>query len=114
MFCGFSLGLAFGGVATAYLVAEFGWRGVLIIGGLFPLLLVPVLWFTLPESVRFLALGKGNEARIAAILNVLRRIARQPGNATSLPTSGPVLRRSGRSSTAITGVARCCCGSRSS
>ncbi|SAL57608.1 major facilitator transporter [Caballeronia cordobensis] len=68
MFCGFSLGSALGGVVTAYLVAEFGWRGVLVIGGLLPLMLVPVLWFALPESVRFLALGKGNEARIAAIL----------------------------------------------
>ncbi|MBC8635634.1 aromatic acid/H+ symport family MFS transporter [Caballeronia sp. EK] len=68
MFCGFSLGSALGGVVTAYLVAEFGWRGVLIIGGLLPLMLVPVLWLALPESVRFLALGKGNEMRIAAIL----------------------------------------------
>ncbi|SAK74096.1 major facilitator transporter [Caballeronia temeraria] len=68
MFCGFSLGSALGGVATAYFVAEFGWRGVLVIGGLLPLMLVPVLWFALPESVRFLALGKGNDARIAAIL----------------------------------------------
>lgn len=68
MFCGFSLGSALGGVVTAYLVAEFGWRGVLIIGGLLPLMLAPVLWLALPESVRFLALGKGNEMRIAAIL----------------------------------------------
>lgn len=68
MFCGFSLGSALGGVVTAYLVAEFGWRGVLVIGGLLPLMLVPVLWFMLPESVRFLALGKGNDVRIAAIL----------------------------------------------
>ena len=68
MFCGFSLGSALGGVVTAYLVAEFGWRGVLLIGGLLPLMLAPVLWLALPESVRFLALGKGNEMRIAAIL----------------------------------------------
>ncbi|MFT4067774.1 MFS transporter [Paraburkholderia sp.] len=68
MFCGFSLGSALGGVVTAYLVAEFGWRGVLAIGGLLPLMLLPVLWFALPESVRFLALRSGNDARIAAIL----------------------------------------------
>lgn len=68
MFCGFSLGSALGGVATAYLVTELGWRGVLAIGGLLPLALAPVLWIALPESVRFLALRSGNDARIAAIL----------------------------------------------
>ncbi|SAK90946.1 MFS transporter [Caballeronia ptereochthonis] len=73
MFCGFSLGSALGGVVTAYLIAEFGWRGVLAIGGLLPLMLVPVLWVALPESVRFLALRNGNDARIAAIL---MRVAR--------------------------------------
>ncbi len=68
MFCGFSLGSALGGVVTAYLVAGFGWRGVLAIGGLLPLALVPVLWLTLPESVRFLAIRGGTQAQIAAIL----------------------------------------------
>ncbi|VVE28064.1 4-hydroxybenzoate transporter [Pandoraea iniqua] len=68
MFCGFSLGSALGGVVTAYLVADYGWRGVLALGGLLPLALVPVLWFTLPESVRFLAIRRGTQAQIAAIL----------------------------------------------
>lgn len=68
MFCGFSLGSALGGVVTAYLVAGFGWRGVLAIGGLLPLALVPVLWLALPESVRFLAIRNGTQAQIAAIL----------------------------------------------
>jgi AAHS family 4-hydroxybenzoate transporter-like MFS transporter len=68
MFCGFSLGSALGGVVTAYLVAGYGWRGVLAIGGLLPLALVPVLWFTLPESVRFLAIRRGTQAQIAKIL----------------------------------------------
>ncbi|MGC7403045.1 MFS transporter [Pandoraea pneumonica] len=72
MFCGFSLGSALGGVVTAYLVAGFGWRGVLAIGGLLPLALVPVLWLALPESVRFLAIRNGTQAQIAAIL---RRVA---------------------------------------
>ncbi|AKC71255.1 MFS transporter [Pandoraea oxalativorans] len=72
MFCGFSLGSALGGVVTAYLVAGVGWRGLLAIGGLLPLALVPVLWFTLPESVRFLAIRGGTQAQIAA---TLRRVA---------------------------------------
>ncbi|MEF3064409.1 MFS transporter [Pandoraea apista] len=68
MFCGFSLGSALGGVVTAYLVAGIGWRGLLAVGGLLPLALVPVLWFTLPESVRFLAIRGDTQTQIAAIL----------------------------------------------
>lgn len=55
MFCGFTLGSALGGVAAAHIVADFGWRAVLVIGGVLPLALLPVLWLLLPESVRYLA-----------------------------------------------------------
>ncbi|WP_427306093.1 MFS transporter [Cupriavidus sp. H39] len=68
MFCGFSLGSALGGVVTAYLIEHAGWRGVLALGGVLPLALVPVLALALPESVRYLAMREGTQARIAAIL----------------------------------------------
>ncbi|QYY29764.1 MFS transporter [Cupriavidus pinatubonensis] len=68
MFCGFSLGSAIGGVVTAYLIDQVGWRGVLALGGALPLALVPVLALALPESVRYLATREGMQARIAAIL----------------------------------------------
>jgi len=79
MFCGFSLGSALGGVVTAYLVAGVGWRGLLAIGGLLPLALVPVLWFTLPESVRFLAIRGGTQAQIVATLKRLAPSLVVPG-----------------------------------
>ncbi|HSK39465.1 MAG TPA: aromatic acid/H+ symport family MFS transporter [Arenibaculum sp.] len=72
MFCGFTLGSAFGGVAAAQLVAGYGWASVLMLGGILPLALLPVLWFGLPESVRFLVLRNAPRERIAW---VLRRIA---------------------------------------
>jgi AAHS family 4-hydroxybenzoate transporter-like MFS transporter len=68
MFCGFSLGSALGGVVTAYLIEQAGWRGVLALGGVLPLALVPVLALALPESVRYLATREGMQARIAATL----------------------------------------------
>lgn len=71
MFCGFSLGSALGGVVTAYLVDHYGWRGVLAIGGLLPMALVPALLLALPESVRFLVTREGQQGRIA---NILKRI----------------------------------------
>jgi hypothetical protein len=54
MFCGFTLGSAFGGLIAAQLLASTGWRGVLLIGGILPLLLLPVLCMALPESLRWM------------------------------------------------------------
>jgi AAHS family 4-hydroxybenzoate transporter-like MFS transporter len=68
MFCGFSAGAALGGLLAAALVPHFGWRSVFVVGGLAPLLLVPILALRLPESVRFLALTGGANARVAQLL----------------------------------------------
>ena len=57
MFCGFTVGLACGGQLAALIMPSFGWRGVFVVGGALPLLLAPVLWRYLPESIRFM-LGK--------------------------------------------------------
>jgi MFS transporter, AAHS family, 4-hydroxybenzoate transporter len=68
MFCGFSVGAALGGLLAAALIPQFGWRSVFLVGGVAPLLLVPILALRLPESVRFLALtGSANE-RVAQLL----------------------------------------------
>jgi MFS transporter, AAHS family, 4-hydroxybenzoate transporter len=71
MFCGFTLGLAFGGVVAALLIPAFGWKGVFIFGGIFPLCLVPVIWIWLPESLRFMA-GKPRYER--EVRQVLKRL----------------------------------------
>jgi MFS transporter, AAHS family, 4-hydroxybenzoate transporter len=68
MFCGFSLGAALGGFLAAGLIPHFGWRSVFVVGGLAPLLLVPMLALKLPESVRFLALTGRADARVAQLL----------------------------------------------
>ncbi|MCK8786309.1 aromatic acid/H+ symport family MFS transporter [Roseomonas sp. NAR14] len=68
MFCGFTLGGALGGLSAAALIADFGWQGVLVLGGVMPLVLAVVLLFVLPESVRYLVLKGGQDARVAAIL----------------------------------------------
>src|SRR6202043_790240 len=71
MFCGFSVGAALGGLLAAALIPHFGWRSVFVVGGVAPLLLVPVLALRLPGSVRFLALtGRANE-RVAALLGLI-------------------------------------------
>jgi AAHS family 4-hydroxybenzoate transporter-like MFS transporter len=38
MFCGFPLGAAFGGFLAAWMIPQWGWRSVLALGGIAPLL----------------------------------------------------------------------------
>ena len=47
MFCGFTLGGALGGLSAAVLIADFGWQGVLVLGGVLPLVLAAALLFLL-------------------------------------------------------------------
>lgn len=74
MFCGFGVGAALGGLLSAHLVGLVGWQGVMVIGGVLPLALAPLLLGLLPESIRFLLLsrtGRNYERAIA----IARRIA---------------------------------------
>ena len=75
MFCGFTVGMASSGFIAAAVVPTWGWRAVLVFGGLAPLFLIPFLLIFLPESVRFLALKGQATKKIATILN---RIAPDP------------------------------------
>ena len=36
MFCGFPLGAAFGGFLAAWMIPHWGWRSVLVLGGVAP------------------------------------------------------------------------------
>ncbi|MGA7997526.1 MAG: MFS transporter, partial [Bradyrhizobium sp.] len=75
MFCGFSVGAALGGLLAAALIPHFGWRSVFVVGGIAPLLLVPVLALRLPESVRFLALTGRADEEVARLLRSINPMA---------------------------------------
>jgi MFS transporter, AAHS family, 4-hydroxybenzoate transporter len=68
---GYPLGAVIGGLVSAQLIAHFGWRSVLVAGGIAPLLLVPVLMIWLPESIRLLANRPDGQA---AARRIMRRI----------------------------------------
>jgi AAHS family 4-hydroxybenzoate transporter-like MFS transporter len=68
MFCGFSIGAALGGLVAAWLIPQFGWRAVFVVGGLAPLVMLPILILRLPESVRFLATAGHAPGRVAELL----------------------------------------------
>ncbi|MFP3638825.1 MFS transporter [Paraburkholderia sp. SIMBA_054] len=80
MFCGFPLGAAFGGFLAAWMIPHFGWRTVLMLGGVTPLLLGVVLLLKMPESVRFMVASSQPVERIRA---TLARISSQALNAGS-------------------------------
>ena len=67
MFCGYPFGGVLAGVLSAPLIPAFGWAIVFVIGGVLPLLLLPVLWKSLPESAQFLNVT-GDRAALGAVL----------------------------------------------
>jgi AAHS family 4-hydroxybenzoate transporter-like MFS transporter len=50
MFCGNPLGGFVGGQIVAQLLPIYGWQCIFVVGGAFPLLLLPILAIWLPES----------------------------------------------------------------
>ncbi|BCF92238.1 MFS transporter [Paraburkholderia sp. PGU16] len=72
MFCGFPLGAALGGFLAAWMIPQFGWRSVLLLGGTVPLLLAIVLAFRLPESIRYMV---ARQQPVEKIRKVMVRIS---------------------------------------
>jgi AAHS family 4-hydroxybenzoate transporter-like MFS transporter len=73
MFSGVAVGGSLPGLVVASL-PSYGWQGLYVIGGVVPLALALVIYFQLPESIKFLCLTRQKDAqqRIAAIVNRLR------------------------------------------
>ena len=65
---GFPCGAVFGGVLASAIIKNHGWQSIFWIGGLVPLVLIPVVWAFLPETIRFLALRADSHDKIASIL----------------------------------------------
>lgn len=75
--CGFAAGAALGGFISAWMIPRMGWRGVLVLGGLAPLIGAGFLIAWLPESIGYLATRHAFRDRVAS---VVERLA--PGLAT--------------------------------
>jgi AAHS family 4-hydroxybenzoate transporter-like MFS transporter len=91
MFCGFPLGAVIGGIAAAQLVPTHGWESLFYIGGIAPLLLLPVIAMLLPESVRFLAL-KGEHGAIDKIRQRMGfEVPVEIAERTDAPAGNPIL-----------------------
>lgn len=94
MFCGFPLGAVLGGLLASRMIPALGWESTFWLGGVLPLLLVPVLFLWLPESVRFMASRGVAEAKLRALMSGIvgedraKRIRfEHPGAATARPVT---------------------------
>jgi AAHS family 4-hydroxybenzoate transporter-like MFS transporter len=68
MFIGFSMGSAIGGLIASQFISKYGWTSVFWLGGVVPIVLAPVLYFVLPESIRLLALRGNEDNRIRRLM----------------------------------------------
>src|SRR5580658_2307470 len=73
MFTGITLGSSAPGLISAWMLPTFGWAVLFLVGGAVPLLVAGCLYFTLPESVKFLA---GHPERHVELLETARRMRR--------------------------------------
>ncbi|MBV8744231.1 MAG: MFS transporter, partial [Xanthobacteraceae bacterium] len=71
MFLGFPLGAGAPGWLGPALISNFGWQGFFILGGVLPLILLPIAMLVLPESIRYLVNRGDRPNTVAALLNRL-------------------------------------------
>jgi AAHS family 4-hydroxybenzoate transporter-like MFS transporter len=69
---GISLGAIAAGIATAQLVAPYGWRSVFLVGGVLPLVLAALLARYLPESIRFAAVMPNGQTEAKRLLRNIK------------------------------------------
>jgi AAHS family 4-hydroxybenzoate transporter-like MFS transporter len=84
--CGFSVGGALGGLANTFLIERHGWQSVFVAGGIVPILLAPMLYLWLPESLPRVVIGKASARAMAAV----RRIAPRWSPSADAPAEAPV------------------------
>ena len=76
------IGGAIPGVVAATLVPAHGWQILFIIGGIVPIVLAVLGLFTLPESIKFMALHESQRAKMEKTIAALDPSFKVPPNAT--------------------------------
>src|SRR6188508_3037608 len=68
---GFTAGAAVGGFVALWLIPLFGWRSVFFVGGAVPFVIAVAMYFSLPESLQFLAVRRTRLDRLGHWLTKL-------------------------------------------
>ena len=77
---GYSTGNAASGAVAAWLLDRYGWQSGFWIGGIVPLICIPLLLLFVPESLKYLAERDANDARIAGLLKRISPALALSGN----------------------------------
>jgi MFS transporter, AAHS family, 4-hydroxybenzoate transporter len=72
MWSAFPLGGLLGGLLNWYLIPHAGWRAIFYLGGVAPLVLAVLLFFYLPESIKFLLVRRNDMKGVGRIVARLR------------------------------------------
>ena len=70
---GYPVGGIIAGMASVYLISNFGWRAVFVFGGLLSAAMIPLVLIGLPESLDYL-LSQKSAGTLDRLNNVLRRL----------------------------------------
>ncbi|MER7106863.1 MFS transporter [Streptomyces sp. NPDC000229] len=85
---GYAVGATVGGLLAVFMIGQFGWRSVFLTGGLATAVAVPLAFFSLPESVDFLASRRPKRA-LERINTLARRMGQPPLETLPEPTAVP-------------------------
>ena len=105
MFTGITLGSASPGPIAGWLVPDYGWKIVFLIGGVVPLFVALCLWFVLPESVKFLVSRPQRRAQLLSTVRRMRPDLTIPDDAQFVAEASPPA-PSGRSKFALEPIFR--------
>ncbi|MEJ0023533.1 MAG: MFS transporter [Alphaproteobacteria bacterium] len=61
-------GAIIGALMQAFLLVQYGWRSAFWVGALMPVLMLPLIWLFLPDSLRFVYSKNSNDARIPGLI----------------------------------------------
>ncbi len=89
---GFTIGSAVAGFVTAGLVAAAGWRGVMVVSGVAPLIVGLAAMAFLPESPQYLSI-RGKDARLRKVLAKIAPLPAEPTEfvADEKPAKAPMI-----------------------
>ncbi|WP_416427267.1 aromatic acid/H+ symport family MFS transporter [Pseudomonas sp. App30] len=88
MYCGFNIGSGAGGFVAAGLLPVGGWKSVLLLGGICPLIVLPLLVWLLPESTLYMVVRNHAQGSIG---DILRRMGGAFAEGTRFTLKTPAL-----------------------
>jgi AAHS family 4-hydroxybenzoate transporter-like MFS transporter len=71
MFSGLTVGAGLPGVVAGWIVPQWGWEAVFVIGGIIPIVLTVAMAFTIPESIKFLTLRPERRTKLVKLLKII-------------------------------------------